>query len=107
MQEEVAKHYQEGRFHELEWGVYYEFEGEEKACFLFMELPYQLSGLKNIKEIPTGKYQCIQVSGDASRLDEASQLFPEVFASSETVIAIERMLIELGEMRMEIRVLGS
>jgi len=118
MQNEVTKHLKKSRFDLLEWGVYYEFS-EETTRYLFMELPYNLPEIKNLKVIPAGKYHCIQVEGAASQLEQAPQLFPEVFATSETVIAIERMLtteqFELNNtqikfrsdnLRMEIRVLG-
>ena len=117
MQDEVRKHLKSDRFETQEWGVYYAFSEKEIKRYLFMELPYKVPEMKNVKVVPAGEYHCIQVMNEASQLERAPQLFPEIFEATKNVIAIERMLVserfevvseqlELEQFRMEIRALG-
>lgn len=97
-------------FETTEWGYFYEFSKESTRRYLFMELKTFIPGVKQVKRIPAGNFQCIQLESNSSRLERAPAYFTEVFAASQTVVAIEKMMttehIGLSDLRLEIRVLG-
>ena len=114
MEKELSKYIKKERFENLEWGVLYEFKSNEIKTFLYMEMPFMVAGIDNFKLLPAGDYECIQIENNRSQIANTPKLFPELFKSEASVIAIERMLTsekfkiaddtyELTDFRMEIR----
>lgn len=109
MQNAVKELQPEDGFDVSEWGYYYEFSKTGTQRYLFMELHTPLPETGSLKVIPAGRYTCIQLTGDHSKLELAPDLFKTIFAEPTTVIAIERLLyppsFDMTEFRLEIRVL--
>lgn len=89
-------------------GLLYEFSGGAIEKHLFVEILPQQKESNRIRTIPGGRYRCFRT--DQSCIDRSKELFPDVFAGSDTVTMLETELFEstinYGRFALELQVIS-